>query len=70
MCLIIKPSTILLNSLKPIIDLSKGEKMYLVNKAVAIVKLKQPFVDWVNSTEKPQGKLTVEKINRESHIYL
>lgn len=44
--------------------------MYLVNKAVAIVKLKQPFVDWVNSTEKPQGKLTVEKINRESHIYL
>jgi hypothetical protein len=48
----------------------KEIKMYLVNKAMALVKLKQPFADWVNSTEKPYGKLTVEEINREGHVYL
>ena len=44
--------------------------MYIINKAVALVKLKQPFVDWVNSIEKQYGKLIVEKINKESHVYL
>lgn len=44
--------------------------MYLIDRAVAVVKLKQPFVNWVNSIEKPYGKLAVEKINRESHVYL
>lgn len=44
--------------------------MYLIDRAVAVVRLKQPFVDWVNSIEKPYGKLTVEKMNTESHVYL
>ena len=50
--------------------LSLEDKKYLEGKLKDIVKLKQPFVDWVNSTEKPCGKLTVEKIKRESHVYL
>ena len=44
--------------------------MYLVNRAIMLVRLKQPFVDWINSIEKPHGKLTVESVNRESHVYL
>ena len=42
--------------------------MYLVNRAVAIVKIKQPCLDWINSTERP--KLSLKSVNRESHVYL
>ena len=42
--------------------------MYLVNRAVAIVRIKQPCMDWINSTEGP--KLSLESVNRESHVYL
>ncbi|MHC4556811.1 MAG: hypothetical protein ACYTFW_18760 [Planctomycetota bacterium] len=42
--------------------------MYLINKALAVVSLKQPFADWANST--PGPKFTLESINRESHVFL
>ena len=43
--------------------------MYLINRSVAVVKIKQPFLDWINSTDR-HSKLTLEIVNRESHIYL
>ena len=42
--------------------------MYLINRAVAIVRIKQPCVEWINSTEGPE--LTLKLVNEESHIYL
>jgi len=42
--------------------------MDLINRAVAIVRIKQPCLDWINSTERP--KLTLKAVNRESHVYL
>ena len=42
--------------------------MYLINRAVAIVRIKQPCLDWINSTEGPE--LTLEAVNRENHAYL
>ena len=43
--------------------------MDLVNRAVGLVRIKKPFLDWINSTGKP-GKLTLESVNRENHAYL
>jgi len=42
--------------------------MYLVNRAVVIVRIKQSCLDWINSTGKP--KLTLKAVNKESHVYL
>ncbi len=42
--------------------------MYLINRAVAIVRIKQPCLDWINSTDGPS--LTLKSVNRESHVYL
>ena len=42
--------------------------MHLINRAVAAVGLKQPFVDWANST--PGPKFTLESLNRENHAFL
>ena len=43
--------------------------MYLINRTAAVVKLRPPFVDWVNSCPGP-GKFTLQNINRESHVYM
>ena len=42
--------------------------MYLINRAVAVVKLRQPFLDWANSM--PGPKHTLKAINTESHVFL
>ena len=42
--------------------------MYLINRAAAIVRIKQPCLDWTNSTERQ--KLTLKSVNSESHAYL
>ena len=47
--------------------------MRLVNRQAAIVYLRQPFVDWINMTEKHTGgttSFTLEEVNREPHVYL
>lgn len=41
----------------------------MINRSVAIVKIKQPFLDWINSTDR-HSKLTLKSVNRESHVYL
>ena len=42
--------------------------MYLIDRAVLLVRIKQPCLDWINSTDGPT--LTMETVNSESHIYL
>jgi len=43
--------------------------MYLINRAIAVIRLKQPFLDWINSMpDKP--KVTLEAVNRENHVFL
>ena len=43
--------------------------MYLVNRAIAVVSIKKPCQDWINSIDRP-SKFTLEAVNRESHTYL
>ena len=43
--------------------------MYLINRAAAVVRLKKPFLDWIESMpDKP--KLTLQALNRENHVFL
>jgi len=42
--------------------------MYLINRAAAVVKLRQPFLDWVNSM--PGPKHTLKAINTENNVFL
>lgn len=47
--------------------------MRLVNRQAAVVRLRQPFVDWINETEKRTGgttRFTAEEVNREPNVYL
>ena len=46
--------------------------MYFVNRSVVIVKAKQPFVDWINSTNAPGDPTiaTIENVNNEPNVYL
>ena len=43
--------------------------MDLINRAVGLVRIKQPCLDWINSTGGPE-KLTLKAVNRERHAYL
>ena len=41
--------------------------MYLIDRAVAVVEIKQPCLDWINYTDGPE--FTLETANQESHVY-
>ena len=43
--------------------------MYMLNRAAALIKFKKPYVDWANSIPGAY-KVTVERMNRENHVYL
>lgn len=44
--------------------------MFLVNRTVAIVNLKQPFADWLNSlSQKPDVELREDSLDR-AHVFL
>ena len=43
--------------------------MYVVNRSALIVKLKKPYLDWINYVSDPH-KYTLETINREHHVFL
>ena len=44
--------------------------MYLVNKAVLIVTMKQPYLEWVSSLPDKPIEFTLEMLNSEKHCYL
>lgn len=44
--------------------------MYFINRAAAVLAIKQPCLDWINSLDKGMPKLTLKALNRESHVYL
>ncbi len=45
--------------------------MYLINRQVAIVKPKQPFVDWVDSiSEDPSENVSLKEVRSECTVYL
>ena len=43
--------------------------MYMVNRSAAVIKPKQPFVDWLNSIPDSE-KLTLKQVSKESMIVL
>jgi hypothetical protein len=68
--LIVEILTVLWSNLCQILGNKAGEQtMYLINRAAAVVKLKQPYLDWTHSFGE-EHKITLEDINRENHIYL
>jgi len=44
--------------------------MYLTNRSAAVLTIKQPCLDWINSLDKDMPKLTLESVTGESHVYL
>jgi len=46
--------------------------MYFLNRSILIVKAKQPFIDWINSTTVPGDSsiITLDEVNREPNVYL
>ena len=47
--------------------------MKTINRQAAVVKAKQPFVDWINSVEKADGSSTgfdLAQVNDDCNVYL
>ena len=44
--------------------------MYLINRAVAVVTMKEPFLELANSDPDKPNELTLKLINSEKHCYL
>ena len=43
--------------------------MYLLNRSTLIVKLKKPYLDWINYVSAPE-KFTLESLNIENNVFL
>ena len=41
-----------------------------VNRAVIVVKPKQPYVDWANSCDDDDVKTSLDSLRRDSNVYL
>jgi hypothetical protein len=44
--------------------------MRAINRCVAIVKVKQPYLDWANSLPDPTAGMDLASLNDDSHAYL
>ncbi len=44
--------------------------MSSINRCVAIVKVKQPFLEWLKSLPDPEDNITTEEINRDNTAFL
>ncbi|MBM3129766.1 MAG: hypothetical protein FJ009_14225 [Chloroflexi bacterium] len=44
--------------------------MLLIDRAVAIIKPKQPFLDWINRTPDPPAELTLEELRTDCTVLL
>jgi hypothetical protein len=44
--------------------------MFTVNRSVAIIRPKQPFVDWANSVSNDGKQYTIEELNTECNAIL
>ena len=44
--------------------------MYLINRSLAIIIPKQPFVDWANQLPGPELKLTLKDVQKECQAVL
>jgi hypothetical protein len=43
----------------------------MLNRAALIVRLKQPFVDWINTADPdPEAHFTLDDVNDENNVYL
>ena len=41
-----------------------------INRSVAVVKAKQPYLDWANSLPEPVAGMDLASMNEDSHVYL
>lgn len=44
--------------------------MYIINRSVAIIKPKQPFLDWANSVSDEGYKFSIHDLNTEHDVIL
>ena len=44
--------------------------MYKINRSVAIIKPKQPFVDWINSQSSPGDMVSLEDVREDCMAFL
>jgi hypothetical protein len=44
---------------------AENDTMKTLNRSIAILKPKQPYIDWINSTA-PEEELLISKLNRRS----
>jgi len=46
-------------------NLSGKNKMHTINRSVAIIKPKQPFVDWIYSQSSPEDMISLEDVRED-----
>jgi hypothetical protein len=45
--------------------------MYVINRAVAVIKPKQPFVDWINShPDSAEDPVALEQVRQDCNVFL
>jgi len=49
---------------------SKYKRLNMLNRSIAIIKIKEPFLDWVKSLPTSNGKITLAEINFNNTNYL
>ena len=43
----------------------------MINRSLVVVKVRQPFVDWLRGLPDPEpADVTVARVNEDSHVYL
>ena len=46
----------------------ENKLMHTINRSIAIIKPKQPYVDWINSTAPVEKPLSVEDLYQDSSV--
>lgn len=44
--------------------------MHTINRAIVIVKMKEPYIDWIRKLPDPDFEITLDQINAEPTCYL
>jgi len=42
----------------------------VLNRSIIIIKVKEPFLNWLRSLPEPENKITIDEINFDNSVYL
>ena len=42
----------------------------MLNRSIIIIKVKEPFLNWLRSLPEPENKITIDEINFDNSVYL